>query len=186
MPWWERLDRETRRELRDRYPGRSLDDELAMDAMQDPRFAAEFAQLGAEIETYEEHEALLRARVPGLIVVSYPPEAFPRLYVPEGADKAFADLVVDALLADETPARTEVLAGRVLDVLEQRERSTEHKRGAKPKPVSKGTKQKVAELRIDGGTVAEIMRQTKLTKTIATRLVGDVDAVLGQLRAGRY
>jgi hypothetical protein len=52
--------------------------------------------------------------------------------------------------------------------------------------VAPATKRKAAELRIAGEGIAEIQRQTKLSKTIATRLVREIDAVLEALRAGRY
>jgi hypothetical protein len=60
------------------------------------------------------------------------------------------------------------------------------RRGRKEHEVSRATKATVAEMRISGATVAEIMQETKLTKTVAARLVRMVDGVLGDLRAGRY
>jgi hypothetical protein len=58
--------------------------------------------------------------------------------------------------------------------------------GPKPKDPPARTKRRIAELRITGARVAEIMRDTGLSKTVATRLVRDVDAALGAIRAGRY
>jgi hypothetical protein len=58
--------------------------------------------------------------------------------------------------------------------------------GVKETPIPKGMKRKVAELRLRGESIAEIRRQTKLSKAIATRLVQEVDAVLSKLRSGRY
>jgi hypothetical protein len=49
--------------------------------------------------------------------------------------------------------------------------------------VSAKTKRRVAELRIAGAGVTKIMRDTGLTKTVATRLVQDVDEALGTIRA---
>jgi hypothetical protein len=81
----------------------------------------------------------------------------------------------------------ESLVKQVLDSLERKHASeTKERPGVKPTKVSDAHRKKVAELRINGKSVAEIMRQTGLSKTIATRLVGDVDAVLGQIRSGRY
>jgi hypothetical protein len=57
------------------------------------------------------------------------------------------------------------------------------KPGPKPREVSAKTKRRVAELRIAGAGVAKIMRDTGLTKTVATRLVQDVDEALGTIRA---
>lgn len=60
------------------------------------------------------------------------------------------------------------------------------RRGVKPTDVPQTTKRKVAALRLAGGSYAEIQRQTGLSRTITKRLVDDIDAVLGKIRAGRY
>jgi hypothetical protein len=87
----------------------------------------------------------------------------------------------------DVTADVELLVGRVLDAVARKHASaTRGRPGVKPSQVSGATRKKVAELRIKGETVAAIMRQTRLSKTIATRLVADVDAVLTVLRSGRY
>jgi hypothetical protein len=78
------------------------------------------------------------------------------------------------------------VADQVLSLLARKQQPSKEKPGPKLTPVDAKIRRRVAELRDDGATVAEIMRQTKLTKTIATRLVRDVDDALGTIRAGRY
>jgi hypothetical protein len=102
MAWWEGLGWEALQELRNRYPGLSYE-QMAMEAMRHPSYADEFERLGAEIQTYEEHEKAVQA--PGLIVVPYPPEDFPRPLVPKRNEQAFASLVAAALLAEETMSK---------------------------------------------------------------------------------
>ena len=125
-PWWERLTPETLKELRTRYPTLSFD-EIAMEAMKRPSFAADFERLGAWIETFEEYSAFGAA--PGVIHVPMPPEDFPRLHVLAGSETAFCNLVVAALLEDDgadgdrlqrrdplpVPAATEVVRLRVVE-----------------------------------------------------------------------
>ena len=86
---------------------------------------------------------------------------------------------------DERERRPDELLERVL-ALQSHEQPPKLKPGVKPTAVPEKTKRRVAELRIAGSTVAGIMDDTGLTKTIATRLVRDVDDALGTLRAGRY
>ena len=64
-------------------------------------------------------------------------------------------------------------------------RKSRSKRGVKPQDVARETKRRLAELRIAGASVAEIQRDTGLTKTVATRLAGEVDAALAAIKAGR-
>ena len=60
------------------------------------------------------------------------------------------------------------------------------KRGVKPQDVARETKRRLAELRIAGASVAEIQRDTGFTKTVATRLAGEVYVALAAIKAGRY
>ena len=102
MAWTGRLERDQIRQLRSRYPGRSLT-EIAMLAMEDPSYVADFDSLGARIETYEDYASVYGPVPPGLEVVPPGPEAFPRLVVPRGAEQAVARLVVAAMLGDDRP-----------------------------------------------------------------------------------
>jgi hypothetical protein len=93
------------------------------------------------------------------------------------------------LEAEPPPADASSLADQVIALLERRQQQptqTHEKPGVKETPVSGKLRRQLALLRVNGESVAEIMRQTKLTKTIATRLVRDVDDALGKIRAGRY
>jgi hypothetical protein len=80
------------------------------------------------------------------------------------------------------------LARQVVTELDKRRSGDDDssKRGPKPINVRSSTRRRVAELRIVGMPVAEIMRQTELSKTVATRLARDVDDALGRIRSGRY
>jgi hypothetical protein len=60
------------------------------------------------------------------------------------------------------------------------------KRGAKRKDPPPEQRREVAALRLANVSIAEIQRRTGLTKTVATRLVHDVDDAIGHIRAGRY
>lgn len=83
-------------------------------------------------------------------------------------------------------AGADVLLEQVLALQAREQPPPKRKPGAKPKEVPAKTKRRIAELRIDGKTPATIMRDTGLSKTVATRLVRAVDDALGKLRAGRY
>jgi hypothetical protein len=83
-------------------------------------------------------------------------------------------------------AQVEIIAAGVAKALEGRQELDKLKPGVKPTDVPTGTKKKVAELRLRGAGIAEIGRETKLSKTIATRLVHEIDALLAKLKAGRY
>jgi hypothetical protein len=89
-------------------------------------------------------------------------------------------------LAMEQKNAARALAREIVNELARRHQPSKHKRGAKETDVSPATRRKVAELRIGGETVAGIMRKTRLSKTVATRLVRQIDGVLGTLKAGRY
>jgi hypothetical protein len=89
-------------------------------------------------------------------------------------------------LPDPTEHEISIIAAGVTQALEQQQEPSRLKPGVKPTDVPKATRMKVAELQIAGESIEEIRRQTKLSKTVATRLVREVDAVLAALRAGRY
>lgn len=93
--------------------------------------------------------------------------------------------IAEELGRGESPAGADLLE-QVLALLAREQPPTKLKPGAKPRDVPTKTKQRIAELRIEGKTIAAIRKDTKLTKTIATRLVRDVDDALGTIRAGRY
>lgn len=83
------------------------------------------------------------------------------------------------------PPSSGALVERVVDQIERP--PARAKPGVKPTEVDTLTKRKVAKLVIDeGASIAEVRRQTGLSKTVATRLVRDVQDALGMLRAGRY
>lgn len=102
MSWSGWLSSDEIRQLRDRNPGRTLD-QIAMDAMQNPWYAREFARLGAWIETWEDQQRALEVR--GLIRPVYKWGVFPRLIVPEHSEQEFARLVVAAMLEPAAKAR---------------------------------------------------------------------------------
>jgi hypothetical protein len=87
-------------------------------------------------------------------------------------------------------SRAEVrsLARQIVTEIDERNASgpAPEKRGPKLTEVPLGTLRRVAELRIGGETVAAIMRDTGLSKTVATRLVRDVDDAFGRIMSGRY
>jgi hypothetical protein len=99
VPWSDWLSPDETRQLLSRYPG-SLD-EIAMAAMEEARFAGEFARLGARMESYEEHRSNVDS--PNVIVVPHPPAAFPRLIVRRNREEPFAKLVVAAMLTEVAP-----------------------------------------------------------------------------------
>jgi hypothetical protein len=84
------------------------------------------------------------------------------------------------------PAPRELARQVVAEIVRMQKATSKEKPGPKQTDVAQATKRTVAELRINHATVAEIMRETGLSKTVATRVVREVDAALGRLRAGRY
>lgn len=102
MAWQDGLPPETIRKFRDRHPTLTLE-QIATRAMKLPAWEEEFAQLGARVEEYEEYGGDNSAW-PGF----YAPEDFPSLHVPEGAERRFANLVVAAMLADESRRRRKI------------------------------------------------------------------------------
>jgi hypothetical protein len=97
-----------------------------------------------------------------------------------------ADLIVAALSAEEGAPGARDQLEQVIALLARPQQPPKGKRGPKLQDPPAKTKRRVAELRIAGEGVAEIRRDTGLSKWIATRLVRDVDDALGALRAGRY
>jgi hypothetical protein len=87
------------------------------------------------------------------------------------------------------PVDTAALAAEVVEAIKRQARGSPRKpakRGVKETEVSDELRRQLAQLRIEGAGVAEITRETKLSKWIATRLVDDVDDALREIRAGRY
>jgi hypothetical protein len=150
----------------------------------------------------------LEARVPLDVYLRLRAGRGPRPMTPAEADAKQADLLREAreeylLELRELDLKTRLrtggagglsrsevrsLAGQVVTELDKRRSGDDEssKRGPKRIEVSSSTKRHVAELRIAGTSVAEIMRQARLIKTVATRLVRDLDDALGRIRSGRY
>lgn len=113
------------------------------------------------------------------------------ILVPSDQDEYARRRIAEELAAaDEArrpaPAGADALLEQVLAHLALEQRPAKLKPGVKPTDVPLKTRRRVAELRIAGDGPAAIMRDTGLSKTIATRLVRDVDDALGTIRAGRY
>jgi hypothetical protein len=110
MAWSDWLTPDETRQLLSRYPG-SLD-EIAIAAMEKPRYACEFARLGAWVQTYEEHMKVVE--MPGVVVSPEPPEEFPRVIVRSAREQAFVTLVVAAMLEDGelAPTKDDLVGGR--------------------------------------------------------------------------
>jgi hypothetical protein len=85
-------------------------------------------------------------------------------------------------------AEVRSLARQIVTEIDARKARGEEadKPGPRPTEVSPSKRRRVAELRIEGATAADIMRDTGLSKTVATRLVRGVDEALGRTRSGRY
>ena len=190
--WKDELSVDQVRQLLRRYPGLSLD-EIAIRAMELPEYAERFADLEAWVVTYEEERAAGS-------LARWPEPGKPEVEVPRENWRQFVALLLEAMLPDETPetvkrpARArrrdrgdvDEIARRVVELLADRKKREPLKPGPKPIDPSRGTKQKIAQLRIEGASNAEIERQTKLGKHVVARLVREIDEVLGPLRAGRY
>jgi hypothetical protein len=87
------------------------------------------------------------------------------------------------------PVDTAALAAEVVEAIKRQARGSPRepaKRGVKETEVPDELRRQLAQLRIEGAGVAEITRETKLSKWIAARLVDDVDDALRKIRAGRY
>jgi hypothetical protein len=97
--WEDALAREDRRQLFSRQPARSLQ-EVAIAALDHPKYAEAFGRLGARVVTYEE-AAADHGRLVGVVQAAPLVEQFPRVEVPRARWENFVALLL--LAVDDEP-----------------------------------------------------------------------------------
>ncbi len=178
MPWWDGLAPETIQELRRRNPGLELE-EIAVRAVRDPRWAKEFARLGATVESGDVFVfAFVGPDVqPGDIVTRPRGEHEPaeNVWVPERDAAAFRDLVVAAMLAGDEdgpgPATPDV--GRAHGPRRSPQPKTAITYGHPAVDYSRGQIAVAVRRWRDGGrkrNVSEISRRTQLSRPLIMRI----------------